>query len=139
MSIIRSSHDFSIPAPSSIENTQDTDAWLASMSDSGWRVLTDFRHWPHWIPEVHSVIHTGWEPPATGTKLEVEKGHKTVTCSIEVWDPPRSLQICINLASGEMAYGFLIETSSKNADMRISLKLERRFIGVSRIAVFFFR
>jgi hypothetical protein len=53
------------------------------MSDSGWRVLTDFRHWPHWIPEVHSVIHTGWEPPATGTKLEVDKGHKTVTCSIE--------------------------------------------------------
>jgi len=38
-----------------------------------------------------------------------------------------------------MAYGFLIETSSKKAEMRISLKLERRFIGVSRIAVFFFR
>jgi hypothetical protein len=139
MSIIHSSHDIRIAASSSIEDAQDVDAWLASMSDSGWRVLTDFRNWSNWIPGVRSVKQTDSEPPARGTKLQVDRGHNTATCSIEVWDPPRSLQISIDLAAGEIAYGFLIETSPKNAEMRISLNLERRLIGVSRIAAFFFR
>ncbi|MFT7472518.1 MAG: hypothetical protein ACI8XU_002416 [Kiritimatiellia bacterium] len=60
-------------------------------------------------------------------------------CSIDRWDPPRSLQVSIDLAPGEIAYGFLIETSPENAEMRISLDLERRLIGVSRIAALFFR
>lgn len=139
MSIIRSSHDFRIAVPSSIENTQDADAWLASMSDSGWRVLTDFRNWPNWIPGVRSVKPADSEPPARGTKLLVGRGHKTAAGSIDRWDPPRSLQISINLAAGEIAYGFLIETSPKNTEMCISLELERSLLGVSRIAAFFFQ
>jgi carbon monoxide dehydrogenase subunit G len=138
MSIIRSSHSFRLAAPSPIENTQDAEAWLASMSDSGWRVLTDFRNWSEWIPGVRSVKQADSEPPARGTKLQVDRGHKTATCSIDVWDPPRSLQISIKLAAGEMAYGFLIETSPKDAEMLISLELERSLTGASRIAAFFF-
>jgi len=61
------------------------------------------------------------------------------TCSIDRWDPPRSLQVSIDLAPGEIAYGFVIEISPENAEMHISLDLERRLIGASRIAVFFFR
>lgn len=60
-------------------------------------------------------------------------------CLINHWDPPRSLQISINLAAGEMAYGFLIEASPKNAEVCISLKLERSLAGASQIAAFFLR
>jgi len=139
MSIIRNRQDIRISVPSSIENTQDANAWLASMSDSGWRVLTDFRNWPNWIPGVHDVKQAGSEPPARGTSLHIDRGHKTATCTIDRWDPPRSLQISIKLAHGEIAYGFLIETSPKNAEMRFSLEVERSLIGISRIAAFFFR
>tara|TARA_B110000858_G_scaffold157616_1_gene180453 strand:+ start:36821 stop:37318 length:498 start_codon:yes stop_codon:yes gene_type:complete len=139
MSIIYSSHDIRIAVPSSIEKVQDAHAWLASMNDSGWRVLTDFRNWTNWIPGVHRVKQANSEPPARGTKLRVDGGRKTVSCSIDHWDPPRCLQISINHASGEMAYGFLIETYPKKAEMRISLELEQSLIGVSRIAAFFFR
>jgi len=138
MSIIRSRQDIRIAVPSSIENTHDAEAWLASMSDSGWRVLTDFRNWPDWMPGVRGVIQADSEPPARGTKLHLDRGQMT-TCSIDQWDPPRSLNISINLSGGEMAYGFLIETSAKNAEMRISLELERSLIGASRIAAFFLR
>ena len=139
MSIIRSRQDIRIAAPSSIENKQDADAWLASMSDSGWRVLTDFRNWSNWIPGVRSVQPADSEPPGRGTRLQMDRGHKSATCSIDRWDPPRCLQISIDLTAGEMAYGFLIETSSKNAEVRISLELERSLIGASRIGAFFFR
>jgi hypothetical protein len=61
------------------------------------------------------------------------------TCSIDRWDPPRSLQVSIDLAPGQIAYGFLIGTSPENAEMCISLDLERRLIGASRIAALFFR
>ena len=61
------------------------------------------------------------------------------TCSIDRRDPPRSLQVIIDLAPGQIANGFLIETSPENAKMCISLDLERRLIGVSRIAALFFR
>jgi len=139
MSLIHSKQDIRLPVPSSIVNTQDVDAWLSSMSDSGWRVLTDFRNWSNWIPGVRSVKQTDSEPPARGTKLQVDRGHKMATCSIDRWDPPRSLQVSIDLAPGEIAYGFVIEISPENAEMHISLDLERRLIGASRIAVFFFR
>ena len=139
MNIIRNRQDIRIAAPSSIENTQDADAWLASMSDSGWRVFTDFRNWSNWIPGVHNAKQTDSEPPARGTKLQIERGYKTTSGSIDRWDPPRSLQISINLAAGEMAYGFSIETSPKNAEMRISLELERSLVGMRRIAAFFFK
>lgn len=138
MSIIRSSHDIRIAAPSSLENAQDVDAWLASLNDSAWRVLTDFRNWSNWIPGMRNVKQADSEPPARGTALQVDRGHKVAACSIDRWDPPRSLHFSIILSSGEVAYGFLIETSSRNAEMRISLELERRLIGVSRIAAFFF-
>ncbi|MBL4581929.1 MAG: SRPBCC family protein [Gammaproteobacteria bacterium] len=139
MNVIRSSHNFRIAMPSSIINTQDAGAWLASMSDSGWRVLTDFRNWSNWIPGVRSVKQADSESPARGTKLLVETGHKTTTGSIDRWDPPQSLQISINLAAGEIAYGFLIEVNPKTAEMCISLELERSLNGISRIAAFFFQ
>jgi len=62
-----------------------------------------------------------------------------MTCSIVRWGPPRRLQVCIDLALGQIVYSFLIETSPENAEMWISLDLERRLIGVSRIAALFFR
>ena len=139
MSIIRSSHDIGIAVPNSIEGAQDVHAWLTSMNDSGWRVLTDFRNWPNWIPEIRSVKQADSEPPARGTKLRVDSGRETASCSIDHWDPPRCLQISIHLASGEVAYGFLIETYPKKAELRISLESERNLVGDSRIAAFFFR
>jgi hypothetical protein len=139
MSTIRSRQDIRLTVPSSIESTQDVDAWLASMNDSCWRMLTGFRNWSDWIPGVRSVKQTDSQPPARGTKLQLDRGHKMTICSIDRWDPPRSLQVSIDLAPGEIAYGFLIETSPENAEMRISLDLERRLIGVSRIAALFFR
>jgi len=88
---------------------------------------------------VHSVKRVDSESPARATKLEVNIGHKMTACSIDRWDPPRSLQISIETAPGEIAYGFMIETSPANAEMCISLELERRLIGVSRIAALVFR
>jgi hypothetical protein len=38
-----------------------------------------------------------------------------------------------------MAYGFGIETSPKNAEIRLSLELEHRLIDVSHIAAIFFK
>lgn len=139
MSIIRSRHDMRIVASNSIENTQDADAWLASMKDSGWRVLTDFQNWSSWMPEVHGAKQADSEPPARGTMLQVDRGGEVAICSIDRWDPPRSLHFSISLAAGEMAYGFLIETSPKSAEIRISLELERSLVGASRFAAFFFR
>lgn len=139
MSIIRSSHDIRIAAPSSIKEVQDTHAWLASMNDSGWRILTDFRNWPNWIPGVNEMKQTSSEPPARGTELRVDVGKKATSCSIDHWDPPRCLQISICHTSGEIAYGFLIETEPKKAEIRISLELERKLLGIARIAAFFFR
>ena len=139
MSIIGSRQDIRIAVPSSIGNTQDANAWLASMSDSGWRVLTDFRNWSNWMPGVHDAKLADSEPPARGTKLQIDRGHKTSACTINHWDPPRCLQVSIELATGEIAYGFLIETSAKDAEIHISLELERSLIGISRIAAFFFR
>ena len=121
-----------------MQNTQAADAWLVSISDSGWRVLTDFRNWPNWIPGVHEVKQADSKPPARGTNLLIERGHKSATGSIDRWDPPRGLQFSINLAPSELAYGFEIETSPKNAEMRISLELERSLFGISRIAASFF-
>lgn len=120
-------------------NEQDANAWLASMHDSGWRVLIDLRNWPHWIPGVHAAKPIDSEPPARGTEFQIARGRHTVIGSIDRWDPPRNLQISIPLTVGEIAYGFLIETSPKNAEMRISLQLERSLVGVPRIATFFFR
>lgn len=139
MSVIHSKQDIRIVAPSSIERPQDTDAWLASMSDSGWRVLTDFRNWSNWIPGVRSVKQADSEPPARGTELQIDTGHNTAICSIDRWDPPRSLQFSIKLSGGEIAYGFLIEASPKNAEMHISVELERSLLGAFRIGAFFFR
>ena len=61
------------------------------------------------------------------------------TCSIDRWDPPKSLQISIETAPDEIAYGFVIKTSPENAEMCIPLELERRLIGVSRIPALVFR
>ena len=107
------------------------------MNDCCWRVLTGFRNWSDWIPGVRSAKQTDSQPPARGTKLQVDSG--MTTCSIDRRDPPRSLQVIIDLAPGQIANGFLIETSPENAEMSISLDLERRLIGVSRIAALFFR
>ena len=139
MRIICSRQDIRLTVPSSIKSTQDADAWLASMNDSCWRALTGFHNWSDLIPGVRSVKQTDSQPPSRGTKLQVDSGHKMTTCSIDRWDPPRSLQVSIDLAPGQIAYGFLIETSPENAEMCIPLDLERRLIGVSRIAALFFR
>jgi len=100
MSLIHSKQEIRLAVPSSIVNPQDADAWLASMSDSGWRVLTDFQNWPKWMLGVRGVEQADSAPPARGTELQVNRGHKTTICSIDCWDPPRTLQISINLAHG---------------------------------------
>ncbi len=138
MKIIHNKQETRKAVPSSLEAKADVDAWLASMSDSGWRVLTDFRNWSSWIPGVHNVKQTDSEPPARGTELQIDRGYRSAKSSIDRWDPPRSLQISTSLLSGEIAYGFLIESDPKNAEIRISLELERSLIGVRSIVALFF-
>jgi Polyketide cyclase / dehydrase and lipid transport len=135
MTIIRSSHEVRIPAPEAIENTQ---AWLTSMSDSAWLLLTDFRNWPGWIPGIHGVEPRDSDSPARGTVLAIDSGHATARCSLDRWDPPRSLNFSIELGQSELAFGFLIETDVKTAELRIFLELERSLIGLTRLAAFYF-
>jgi len=139
MNIIHSRHEIRLAAPSTAQNAPDTEVWLAEMSDSAWRTLTDFRNWSAWIPQVQSVKQEDSEPPARGTKLLVDRGHRIAACTIERWDPPRSLQITIDLGGAEIAYGFLIETKLDRAEILLSLELERSLVGPSRLAAFFFR
>jgi len=138
MSVVCSKQDVRLTVPSSIESIHGVDAWPASINDSYGRVLTGFRNWPDWIQGVCSVKQTDSRPPARSTKLQVDSEHE-ITCSIDHWGPPRGLQVSIDLALGYIVYSFLIETSPENAEMCISLDLERRLIDLSRIAALFFR
>ena len=138
MSVVCSRQDIRLTVPSSIESAQGADAWLATINDSCWRVLTDFRNWSDWAQGIRSGKQTDSQPQVKGTKPQVDSGHK-ITCSIDRWGPPRRLQVSIDLAVGQIVYSFLIETSAENAEMCLSLNLERRLIGVSGIAALFFR
>ena len=139
MSIITSKHDIRIAVPSTVDNAQAVEAWLVAMSDASWRVITDFRNWPHWIPQMDSVEQEDSGPPARGTRLIIEREGAISVCTIDRWDPPRSLQISMGLGAGEIAYGFLIETGLKQGQIRLSLELERSLEGLSRLAPFISR
>lgn len=57
---------------------------------------------------------------------------------LDRWDPPRNLQVSINCAHSEMAYGFLLESNPTEGQLRISIELERSLVGLPRFAKFFF-
>jgi len=118
MSINTSKHDIRIAVPSTVDNAQAVEAWLVAMSDASWRVITDFRNWPHWIPQMDSVEQEDSGPPARGTRLIIEREGAISVCTIDRWDPPRSLQNSMGLGAGEIAYGFLIETGLKQRQTR---------------------
>ena len=136
MKLVHSSHEVRIAAPESVENTQ---AWLAAMSDSAWLLLSDFRNWPSWIPGIRGVERRDSDSPARGTVLAIDRGHSTTSCSLDRWDPPNSLHFSIKLGEGELAFGFLIETHVKAAELRIFLQLERSLIGLTRLAAFYIK
>ena len=138
MSIVCSRQDIRLTVPSTLESAQGADAWLATTNDSCWRVLTDFHNWSDLAQGMGSGKQTDSQPPAKGSKPQVDSGHK-ITCSIDRWGPPRRLQVSIDLAVGQIVDSFLIETSAENAEMCLSLNLKRRLIGVSGIAALFSR
>lgn len=139
MSIITSTHDIRIAVPSTIDNAQAVEAWVTAMSDASWRVITDFRNWPNWMPQMDSAKQEDSGPPARGTRLIIERRGSVSVCTIDCWDPPRSLQISMSLGAGEVAYGFLIETGVRQGEIRLSLELERSLVGLSRVAPFICR
>ncbi|GJM11743.1 MAG: hypothetical protein DHS20C12_01460 [Pseudohongiella sp.] len=133
MNIVHSQQDIRIAAPISCSEAGQVETWLSSMSDSGWRILTDFRNWPIWIPGIHNAELIVPEPPARGTQLQVIGLQGAGICSIDRWDPPRSLHISFDYPKAQIAYGFQIEADSKACELRISLKLERNLSGLSRL------
>ena len=139
MTIIRSSHELHISAPAPAAGIPDCEVWLASMSDSGWRVLTDFRNWSNWIPGIQSVQHADQEPPARGTLLQIKKGNSETICSIDSWDPPRNLQFSMGLGGGEIAYDFHIEANHRGAEIHLALNLERSLNGLAPVFAFFMK
>ncbi len=139
MTIIRSSHELRISAPAPAAGIPDCEAWLASMSDSGWRVLTDFRNWSNWIPGIRSVQHADQEPPARGTLLQIKNGSAETICSIDSWDPPCNLQFSMGLGGGEIAYDFHIEANHRGAEIHLALNLERSLNGLAPVFAFFMK
>lgn len=135
MAIIHSRHEITLAAPDS----EAPEAWLVAVSDASWRSLTDFRNWPDWMPQVRSAKQEDSAPPARGTRLKVDLGHSIAACSIDYWNPPKSMQLSMRLAGGEIAYGFLIETSSQPAQLHIVLELEQSLSGIAGSAAFFFK
>ncbi|MDC3196861.1 SRPBCC family protein [Gammaproteobacteria bacterium] len=139
MTIIRSSHELRVSAPAPAAGIPDCEVWLASMSDSGWRVLTDFRNWNNWIPGIQSVQQADQEPPARGTLLQVSNGVTEVICSIDRWDPPRNLQFSMGLGGGEIAFDFHIEEDHRGAEIHLALNLERSLNGLAAVFAFFMK
>jgi len=139
MIIIQCTQTGQIAAPVSVRESKEMQIWLDSMSDSGWRVLTDFRNWSIWMPGVLSAAQVDTDPPARGTELIVDSGRGLIPCFLEHWEPPRNLQISITLTNGEIAYGIKIEPKLKSAEIRFSVQLERSLTGLARIVSPYFR
>jgi hypothetical protein len=113
--------------------------WLASIKDSGWLVLSQFRNWPNWMPGLRQVTQADQESPARGTVLHVSTAGATMKCCIDLWDPPQSLQFSMDVAGGEIAYGFQIRCNSGSAEMLISMQIERTVQGLFRLIAFYLR
>lgn len=133
MKLIRSSQQCRIAAPAHASATEESAAWLASMSDRSWRVLIDTHNWPMWIPGITAVQQTDQESPARGTGLLVNRGKLEWPGSIDHWDPPRRLCFSIALPGGEIAYGLTIQENLARAELTIELELERSLKGPLRL------
>ena len=79
------------------------------------------------------------DSPGRGTVLQVENGGSRAVCSIDHWDPPRSLSFSFDVIGGEMAYGFRIQEDPKEPALLIHLELERSIYGLARPLAFFLR
>ncbi len=139
MVIIRSSHESRITAPGSNLSIEASAVCLSSMSDRGWRVLIDFRNWPEWIPGMRDVQQVDQESPSRGTVLRLANGGSRTDCSIDHWDPPRSLSFSFEVVGGETAFGFKIQENPEESALVISLELERSITGLARPLAFFLR
>lgn len=122
MRLIHCSQVIKLSTPSTIRDAEASGVWLSSMSDSAWQALIDFRNWPNWLPGVAGVQLTDQESPARGTQLRLD-GNRV--CTIQRWDPPRSLDFTIDSKRSEMAYGFTVQTLSAEPRLEISLQIER--------------
>ncbi|HYX76424.1 MAG TPA: SRPBCC family protein [Gaiellaceae bacterium] len=63
---------------------------VAAPSETVWEVLTDFRRWPEWNPEVKSMSFDG--PVEPGSTFRWKAGPGTIVSTLEQVDPPRSVR-----------------------------------------------
>ncbi len=131
--IIRTEHKTLISAPRGQQHSDNQNQWLASMNDSGWRVLTDFHNWPDWVPSVTEAALTDSDSPARGSLLNISFAGSTALWSIDLWDPPQRIQLSGEIAGVETAYGFLIRMNPNKSQLEISLEIERRLSGLAQL------
>jgi hypothetical protein len=55
-----------------------------------WEVLTDFRRWPEWNPEVKSMSFDG--PVEPGSTFRWKAGPASIVSTLEQVDPPRAVR-----------------------------------------------
>jgi uncharacterized protein YndB with AHSA1/START domain len=69
--------------------TAHAEATIAAPPESVWEVLTDVAGWPSWNPDVKSAALEG--PLAVGTRFRWKAGPGTITSTLQVVEPPRSI------------------------------------------------
>lgn len=62
---------------------------VAAPPETVWQVLTDISGWPSWNPEIKSVTLEG--PLAAGTRFRWKAGPGTITSTLQLVEPPRSI------------------------------------------------
>ena len=139
MKLIRSFQETRIATGASSLAQEESAAALSAMSDVAWRVLIDFRNWPHWSPGLRGLRQKDQESPARGTQLLIENGRSGATCTIDHWDPPKSLHFSLHVLAGEMAYGFTIQENPEESVLLITLEMERSINGLARLLAFILR
>ena len=112
---------------------------LESIGDSGWHVLTDFRNWSVWFPGISSAESINSDAPARGSQLQVCCQGIVQPWTIELWDPPQGIQFSTKLKEGGIAYAFSITTDHRKPQLVISLEIESKPSGITRLFPVFAR
>lgn len=131
---IHTSHSTCINVPSS-ENRE----CLESAGDSSWHILTDFRNWSVWFPGIRSVKPMDNGAPARGSQLQVCYRGIFQPWTIDLWDPPQCIQFSAKLKGEEIAYAFSISADHKKPQLVISLEIEKKPSGITRLFPIFAR
>jgi uncharacterized protein YndB with AHSA1/START domain len=63
---------------------------VAAPPETVWQVLTDFRRWPEWNPEVKSMSFDG--PVEPGSTFRWKAGPASIVSTLEQVDPPRAVR-----------------------------------------------